>query len=311
MTADAENEPTLAQQLHAATAALQPVTETPRVDAEILLAHALGIPRASLLARLNQHAQATDFQRLLERRLAFEPIAYILGEWEFFGLTLSVRPPMLVPRPETEHLVEAVLDYATDRPCRVLEIGTGTGCVAVAVAAHAPTCQLLATDVRPDALDLAQTNARRHGVADNIEFREGDLFAAVGEDEPRFDVICSNPPYVEEDAWPDLSPTIRLYEDPLALLAGKDGLDVIGTLVFEATAYLEPDGLLAFEIGMGQYDTVRHMLIENNYDRVGHRTDLAGIERVAVARKPAVRATRASKGPRHNADSGWPSGRTA
>jgi len=170
---------------------------------------------------------------------------------------------------------------------RILDIGTGTGCVAVAIAHNAPMCRVVATDINAAALKLASANAARHGLSDAITFRKGDLFQALRERDHPFDAICSNPPYVKESDWDALPPVIRLHEDPDALLAGPDGLDVIRRLVFEATAYLVPGGLLAFEIGIGQYDSVRGLLLENNYANVGARRDLAGIERVAVARKPA------------------------
>ena len=264
-----------------------PVTDTPRLDAEILLAHSLGMPRARLLAHLREKTEAPGFDELLERRLAHEPIAYILGEWEFFSLTLAVRAPILVPRPETEHLVEAVLAFVQDEPARVLELGTGTGCVAVAVAHNAPRTQVVATDIQPQALALAGENARRHGVSDRIELRHGDLFEALSRAAASFDVICSNPPYVEESAWPDLPPVIRLHEDPGALLAGPEGLDVIERLVDEARHFLRPGGLLAFEIGMGHYGRVSALLARKGYDDIGFRRDLAGIERVVLARAPA------------------------
>lgn len=277
---------TLAQRLADATQLLASVTETPRLDAEILLAHALGISRARLLARLQGPCNAPGFDAMLERRLAYEPIAYILGEWEFFSLSFRVTPPLLVPRPETEHLVEIVLEWIESGPATILDVGTGTGCVAVAIAATAPKARLVATDISPDALGLALANAERWGVADRIEFRAGDLFEALPAPSPAFDVICSNPPYVEESAWAGLPPVIRLYEDPHALLAGPDGLAVIRRLVGHARRYLRPGGLLAFEIGMGQDRAVREMLSSNGYEHVGFRRDLACIERIAFAHAP-------------------------
>jgi release factor glutamine methyltransferase len=262
------------------------MTDTPRIDAEILLAHALGIRRAALLARLNESPEVPGFESLVERRLNFEPVAYITGEWEFFSLAFKVHPPILVPRPETEHLVEAVLEFVGAAPARLLEIGAGTGCVILSVLHHAPHCVATATDVNPGALELAADNARRHHLEERITLAGGDLFAALPRDVEPFDVICSNPPYVEEGAWADLSPVIRLHEDPRALLAGKDGLDIVRRLAFEATAYLRPGGLLAFEIGMGQHKSVESILVENNYENVAFRKDLAGIERIALARKP-------------------------
>jgi len=285
--------PTHAERLAAAAERLFNVTETPRLDAEILLAHALDISRSALLARLRERAEAPAFDEMLERRMASEPIAYILGEWEFFSLRLKVRRPLLVPRPETEHLVEAVLDFIGQDPAnvgaesfrthRVLEIGTGTGCVAVVIAHNAPRSKIVATDLSAIALDTAEDNARRHNVTDRITFRSGDLFEAVHVEDSPFDVVCSNPPYVEEGEWEALPPVIRLYEAPTALLAGHDGLDIIQRIVREARPFLKPGGLLAFEIGAGQRDAAQALLQECGYHSISFRPDLAGIPRIAAA----------------------------
>jgi release factor glutamine methyltransferase len=168
----------------------------------------------------------------------------------------------------------------------VLEIGVGTGCVSLAIANHAPKATIVATDINPAALDLATRNAEAHGLDGRIEFRQGDLFdvhPALARD---FDVICSNPPYIEDEAWPGLSETIRRYEDPRALLAGAEGLDVIRRLVNEALDYLVSGGLLAFEMGQGQSARVLGLLDEAGYVGVDVRNDLAGIPRIATARKP-------------------------
>jgi len=279
---------TLGERLAKAAQLFVLVTDTPRLDAEILLAHALGISRAQLLARLRDPCDAPGFDALLKRRLEHEPIAYILSEWEFFSLAFRVTPPLFVPRPETEHLVEVVLGFIGNVSARVLELGTGTGCVAVAIAHNAPKTHLVATDINPKALKLAAENAQRHGVADRIEFRSGDLFEALPEKPGPFDVVCCNPPYVEEPAWSELPPVIRLHEDTQALLAGPDGLDVVRRLVCEARLYLRPGGLLAFEVGMGQYGKVHQMLLDNGYERVGFRRDLAGIERIVQAHAPSA-----------------------
>ena len=277
---------THAGRLAAAAERLSNVTETPRLDAEILLAHALGISRSALLARLRERAEAPAFDEMLERRVASEPIAYILGEWEFFSLRLEVRRPLLVPRPETEHLVEAVLDFIGQDPANVLEIGTGTGCVAVAIAHNAPKSRIIATDLSVIALNNAEENARRYNVTDRIPFRSGDLFEAVHVEDSLFDVVCSNPPYVEEGEWETLPPVIRLYEEPAALLAGRDGLDVIRRIVREAPPFLKARGLLAFEIGAGQKDAVHGLLLGRGYQDIRFHLDLAGIPRIAVAQRP-------------------------
>lgn len=275
--------PTLAGRLKSASEQLACVTETPRLDAEILLAHSLGITRAKLLAELSERCETPGFEELLERRLNFEPIAYILGEWEFFSLSFKVVPPLLVPRPETEHLVEVVLESLPDTSSRILEIGTGTGCVAVSIAKNRASCSVTATDINPIALETATENAARHRVADRVSFLQSDLFSELGSIKEKFDVICSNPPYVEEGAWPELPPVIRLHEDPRALLAGADGLDMIRSIARGSKSFLKPGGMLALEIGAGQSEAVANILKIQGYTSVDFHRDLAGIDRIAYA----------------------------
>jgi len=280
---DLQTPPALAHRLHLAEQQLASITETPRLDAEILLAHALGLSRAALLARLRDRIPVSGFDDLLARRLNCEPIAYILGVWEFFSIEFRVRPPILVPRPETEHLVEVALEYLNERPgaARVLDLGTGTGCVALAIARNAPRCTVYATDINSAALELARENAKTFEIP--LELRHGDLFAALEADTAPFDAIVSNPPYVEEGDWPKLSPVIRRHEDPRALLAGPDGLDVIRRIIAGAPAFLRPGGLLAFEIGERHRDPVGTLLEPAGYHEIGFRNDLSGIPRVAFA----------------------------
>lgn len=274
---------TLASIIADAAERLAEVTDTPRLDAEILLAHVLKMPRARLLASLQEVASNDAFEALLERRIAGEPIAYILGEWEFFSRTFVVEPPVLVPRPETEHLVEAVLENVGERLPRILEIGTGTGCIAVSLACERPDAAITATDIRPGNLALARRNAIRHEVEARITFVESDLFEHIT---GTFDAICSNPPYVAEADWSELSTTIREYEDRAALVSGGDGLDCIRRLVAEAPAHLEPYGVLAFEFGTGQRPAIEALLTEHGYCDIRFIRDLAGIDRVAIARRP-------------------------
>lgn len=273
---------TLAERLKEAARQLEPITETPRLDAEILLAHAMHLSRAQLLARLRDETPAPDFESLLARRLNHEPIAYITGHWEFFSLDFLVRPPMLVPRPETEHLVETALEFlshGTSRAPSVLDIGTGTGCVAIAIAKHAPKAQMTAIDIRPDTLALARENADRHNV--KVTFLQGDLFAALPKDTAPYDLIVSNPPYVEEGDWDTLSPVIRKHEDPGALLAGPDGLDIIRRIIGESPQYLRKGGLLALEIGERQSRQVASLLSQAGFTNIRFVKDLAGFERIA------------------------------
>lgn len=265
---------------------LAAVTETPRLDAEILLCEALALTRVQLLSRLPESVDPSRFQALLDRRAAHEPIAYILGEWEFYSLPLYVTPPLLVPRPETEHLVDRVLQFIGNDSASVLDLCTGTGCIAVAVAKHAINTHVTASDISPIAIDVAERNAARHDLLNRMSFDEGDLFDAIASTENRFDVISANPPYVEDGDWDSLDPVIRLYEDPGALRAGADGLDVVRRIAAEAQCHLRDGGLLAVEIGAGQAHATRAIVQEHGYDNIEFQPDLAGIERILLAQKP-------------------------
>lgn len=271
--------------LRAAEAQLRAVSETPRLDAELLLAHAMGISRAQVLARLREACVPAQYTALLQRRLASEPVAYIVGKCEFFSMEFHARPPVLIPRPETEHLVETALAFLGARPARVLDLCTGSGCVAVVIARHAATSQVWATDRSEHALLLARENAVLHRVA--VQLSRGDLFAALDREMLRFDCIVSNPPYVEEGTWQSLARDIRDYEDRDALVAGADGLSVIRRIVAEAPAWLQPGGLLALEMDGSQWACVRDLLLEHDFEGIACVHDLAGIPRVAHARRPA------------------------
>jgi release factor glutamine methyltransferase len=278
--------PTIRHTIADAVKRLKFISESPRLDVEILLAHAIGVDRAQLLAKMDDSISVVDFEHLLIRRLASEPIAYILEEWEFFSMPLAVRPPTLVPRPETEHLVEAALERVSVPSAQILDIGTGTGCVALALAQHVPDCTVVATDIQGHNLALAQENAERHGLRNRVEFILGNLFEPFLEREDCFHLICSNPPYIPEGDARTLSLDIQDYEDPIALFSGQDGLDIVRQLIEQAQEYLYPGGYLLLEIGQGQYDAVAGLFEAQGYDDIGFQADLAGIQRIAIGRKP-------------------------
>jgi release factor glutamine methyltransferase len=261
-------------------------------DATLLLLHALGLTRAELLANPEQQltpARQSTYEALIQRRLTHEPIQYITGEQEFYGLTLHVTPAALIPRPETEHLVESVL-AALDptRPLHILDIGTGSGAIAIALATHLPHAHLAATDISPAALEIARANTARHSLTDRIRFVESDLLAALASQNPPptelFDAIVSNPPYVPTTDRATLHPQVRDHEPASALFAGPDGLDAYRRLIPQARAALAPNGLLALEIGHGQRDAIAALLA--NWNAVRFVDDLQQIPRVALARKP-------------------------
>jgi release factor glutamine methyltransferase len=277
--------PTVRDLLREAERTLAAHSDSPRLDAELLLAHALRCSRAQLLARLGEECDAPDFAKYVARRAAGEPVAYILGEWEFFSLGLEVEPPALVPRPETEHLVEEVLGFIGDRPARVLDLCTGTGCVAVAIAKHAPNAEVWAADIEPRYAALAARNAERHGLGARLHTLVGDLYAAVPSGAERFDAVCANPPYIADPEWVGLSDTIRRYEDRRALTSGADGLDCVRAIIQGANAHLRAGGLLALEIGHTQAPAVSALLSSAGFFAVHTRKDLAGIERIVAGIK--------------------------
>ena len=271
---------TVADILSQSARQLAPVTDTPRLDAELLLAHVLNLSRASLLARLREPCHAPGFEALLARRMRYEPLAYILGEWEFFGLSMLVAPPLLTPRPETEHLVETVLDYLRVQPSGqiVADICCGTGCVAVALASNSRNHRVVAADMRRDAVEMTQRNAARQQAA--VSCVQCDLLSAFVRNASAFDVIAANPPYVPAGEWPHLSPVITRHEDLGALLAGPDGLDVIRRLVPQAWLCLRPGGLLAMEIGEDQFGAVQDIMDTHGFHDLKATSDLAGIQRI-------------------------------
>ncbi len=255
-------------------------------EAQLLLARALGIGRASLLAHPELAAEGRRHPRYLEyleRRLAGEPIAYILGEREFYGLVFRVTSDVLIPRPETELLVELALARSPEgEPLRLLDIGTGSGCIAVTLARLRPRASVIATDTSAAALEVARSNAREHGV-ESIEFRPGEAFAPVVDE--RFDVIVSNPPYVAQDDPHLLQGDLR-FEPKQALTSGGDGLALTRVLVARAPSHLQTGGWLLLEHGHDQGDAIRALMGAAGLGSVFTERDLAGLPRVSSARRP-------------------------
>jgi release factor glutamine methyltransferase len=255
-----------------------------RAEAELLLVRALDISKARLLAHPELAEEASRnvrYLEFLERRLAGEPIAYILGEREFYGLDFRVTPDVLIPRPETELLVDlALARIPEDERRRVLEVGTGSGCIAVAIAHLRPRTSVIATDVSSAALAVAQENARRHA-AHNVEFRCGDGFAPVRAE--RFDLILSNPPYVAQDDPHLLQGDLR-FEPKLALTSGADGLVALRAIIAEAPDRLQAGGWLLLEHGHEQGEAVRALLVSRGFRGVFTEPDLARHPRVSGGR---------------------------
>jgi release factor glutamine methyltransferase len=269
--------------LQAARARLAATSRNPRRDAEVLLAHVLRCDQAALLThpeRLLSPAESDQLEGFLKRRLASEPMQYITGSQEFFGLLFEVTPAVLIPRPETEHLVEAALEHIGGEAVRILDVGTGSGAIAVALAHARPQAHVTAVDLSPAALEVARSNAQRHGVLDRVTFLQSNLLAAL--DGVGFDVVVSNPPYIAEGEV--LETQVFDYEPQSALYAGPTGLEVYERLIPEARKVLKPGGWLLLEIGFGQQPAVEALL--RGWRSVSVVHDLQGIPRVLHAQTP-------------------------
>jgi len=268
-----------------AGAQLRNISPTPALDAQVLLAHALGQSRTWLIAHARDSVsedQLEIFNQLIERRANGEPIAYLTGEQEFWSLPLNVTVDTLIPRPETELLVELALEkLPRDRACRVADIGTGSGAIALAIASERNDCELLATDLSAAALAVARGNARRLNI-NNVEFLEGQDLQPL--DQQTFDLIVSNPPYVSEND-PHLSQGDVRFEQRTALAAGADGLDMIRLLVVEGLARLNNDGWLMLEHGYDQEQAIGELFEQAGYRNIECYRDLADLPRVTIGQK--------------------------
>ncbi|OPZ08451.1 MAG: Release factor glutamine methyltransferase [candidate division BRC1 bacterium ADurb.BinA292] len=265
--------------------------ESARLDMSLLLAEALHTDRLGLLTDLDRplkEAERLRAREYLARRIRREPVAYILGRRDFYGLTFELTRDVLIPRPETEHLVERALawlaDRRGDRPAPlVADVGVGSGAIAVAVARNDPAVRVIGVDSSAAALAVAGRNAQRHGVADRIELRHGSLLEPVAE---TLDAILSNPPYVAETERVQLPPEVADWEPAEALFSGRSGLDAIAELIRQAPDRLRPGGLLLIELGAGQADTARMLVgMQLDLECVAVYRDYAGHPRVLEARK--------------------------
>ena len=228
---------------------------------------------------------ASKYNALVERRISREPLAYIVGQQEFWGLPFEVSPAVLIPRSETELIVEVALELFPDveGPLTVADVCTGSGNVAIALATERTAAQITATDISGTALDVARLNARRLGVADRIQFRCGDLLEGLG---GPFDLVTCNPPYVAERDRPGLQPEVRDHEPGVALFGGRDGFQLVERLVGDAAACLRPGGFLMFEFGLGQDDRVESLIADTaGFRLVELRRDLQGIARTAIVER--------------------------
>jgi release factor glutamine methyltransferase len=259
--------------------------DSARIDAELIVAHALAIDRVKVVLsqdrELSPHELET-IKTLVKRRRSFEPLAYRRGHREFSGRTFRVDARVLVPRPDTETLVDVALDRLRGRDlfARALDLCTGSGCVAITLKLERPTIAIDATDLSPDAITVARDNAQRLGAVWNVRIVAGDLFAPLGSPRARYDLVVANPPYIPTGEIAALQPDIKDHEPKLALDGGADGLDLVRRIADEARAWLRPGGALAIEVGAGQSVAARTIFEKNGYFDVRATKDYGGVERV-------------------------------
>jgi release factor glutamine methyltransferase len=289
-----------------------PHADRARRDAETLLLHHIGKNKAWLMAHDDEEyagCSSIGYSALLERRRKGEPIQYLIGECEFYGLPFRVTPDVLIPRPETEHLVEKAIALATlldsrthlgapsisrplrngwettnpNQPTRILDIGTGSGAIAIAVATHLPNAIITATDISEAALSIARENAARNHVSNRVRFLQGDLLSPVAAEQ--FEIIVSNPPYVPDTDRALIAVEVREHEPHVALFGGNDGLAIYRRLIPAAHNALVPGGYLVFEFGFSQQPDIESLLTTAGFQNIEFISDLQGIPRVASAQK--------------------------
>ncbi|MBN1256186.1 MAG: peptide chain release factor N(5)-glutamine methyltransferase [Planctomycetes bacterium] len=256
-----------------------------RLDAELLLSHTLKLPRLELYTSFERNLTEPElaaYRELVQRRASREPIAYILGEKEFYSLPFRVTPAVLIPRPETELLAEEAISLCnaiSKKSPRILDLGTGSGCIAVAVAHACPHAKIIATDISADAVKIAKENAEKNQVADRIEFRTGSIFEPVASE--HFDLVLCNPPYIAEND-PEVMADVSKFEPQGALYAGKDGLDFYRSLAAGLEHFLAPKGIAMFEVGAGQTEAVSELFRVAAFPHLLIKKDHAGIGRLLI-----------------------------
>ena len=276
---------TISDALHTATLLLERSSSSARLDAELLLEYVTGLSRTDFRAAPERELPAAagwSFQQLIRRRLQGEPVAYIRGHQEFWSLLLEVTPAVLIPRPETELVVERTLALLRPEATAMADLGTGSGAIALAVASERPSLQITAVDVSADALEIAKRNAARLQLR-NVRFERGQWFAPLAG--RRFDVVAANPPYIARGDT-DLAADVRRFEPEIALIAGVTGLEAIEQILAQAGGYLTPGGWLVLEHGWTQAGAVRERLVRSGFAHVRSHADLAGHERVTEGSLP-------------------------
>ncbi len=261
-----------------------------RREAASLLEHITGHDRTFLITHAETALKLSDVRRLrelVERRAAGEPLQYMKGYQEFYGLDFEVTPDVLIPRPETELLVEKALELLDKmaQPARICDVGTGSGCIPIIILHERPTAQAVALDISLPALRVAVRNAARHGVRERLAFVASDCFSALDLQHARFSMIVSNPPYITEDALAELQSEVRDHEPRVALTPGGDGLHIIRSLIADAPRFLDSGGYLLMEIGFDQHEAVRELIDSDVWELLDIHKDLQGIPRTVALKK--------------------------
>lgn len=263
--------------------------ESPRTNAELLLANILVCKRLELYLSFDRPLSEVELQKYREhikRRGSFEPLQYITGKVEFFGLELRVNPSVLIPRPETELLIENILNqFPKEKKLIILDIGCGSGNIAIALAVHLPEAKIVSTDLSADALKVAEENSERHNVSRRIKFVKHNILKNDLNNFPMFDVVVSNPPYVSKESFSSLQKEIKDFEPAVAVTDNGDGYTFYSTISDKALAKLKEDGKLYFEVAQGQSEEVVEIMTKNNYKNIGVIKDYQNIDRVIFGEK--------------------------
>jgi release factor glutamine methyltransferase len=269
---------------------LSSISDTPKLDTEILLQKALGdVDRLYIQLNLNKELNDNElniFNEMIKDRLKGRPIAYIVNNREFMGLDFYVEEGVLIPRPDTEPLVEEVIDLAQEKlEFKIVDIGTGSGAITVSLAKYIDNCHVYSLDISDKALSIGKKNAINNGVEEKIDFIKSDVFSGIKDKDLILDIIVSNPPYIRKADISTLHTQVKDYEPYIALEGGEDGLDFYRTITKESVNYLKPGGILAFEVGHDQANDVSDIMKGNGYSRIYTKKDLQGIDRVVIGFK--------------------------
>jgi release factor glutamine methyltransferase len=276
--------------------------DAPRLSAELLLSHVLGLKRIELYTQYNQpvaQEQLDQLRGLVKRAGQHEPVAYLVGRTEFYSMEFDVTPDCLIPRPETELLVQRAIEFLRKRtgPQLVCDLCTGCGVIAVAIARNVPDAKIIATDISESALGVAAQNVEKHKLQERVELRRGDLFEPLVAQLDLFDVIACNPPYVSAAEYEALEKNVKDYEPRLALHAGADGLDFYRRIAGKVDGYLKPDGVLLLEIGYQQGEAVRELFERSGlFAEVRTEKDINRNDRIIVAQKKVEPVREVSQG---------------